>query len=801
MRLPQVRHFYNLLFLLLIVSLVILPKEKAYSALSKYTVSGYVKEKGSGEALIGISVMIPAVKIGTTTNSFGFYTLSFSAADTLADILFSAPGYEPVMRKIVLREHLELDVELTLTMLDEVVIRPQDTIRISDDPQMSSIHIPMTQIKNIPALMGEKDVLKVIQLMPGVQKGNEGQAGMYVRGGGPDQNLIMLDDAVIYNAYHLFGFLSLFNGDALKSVELIKGGFPARYGGRLSSVIEMHMKEGNKERLKGEAGIGLIASKLMLEGPLVKNKSSFLISARRTYLDALVTPFLKKDRYASYYFYDVNAKVNYDFGRKNKIYLSGYWGKDHFYSRYREEDSKTDMQVDWGNLSATFRWNHLFTDKIFANTSLVFSRFKVNSVHINGWKSNKADKHYEASNEYDSYIRDFTFKYDLEYRPNAKHYIRAGVQAILHSFKPGVSTYLDTLGKVHSSEIQKVEPLEAALYVEDVMKLTPRLTLNTGLRGSYYAIDKEKYFLPEPRFGTSYKLTESMALKASYARMNQYVHMLSHATIGPPLDLWIPSTARTLPEACTQYAVGIGKDFKHTIAFTIEGYYKESNRIIGYKEGASYLTGYGDSEDKTRAWEDQIVSGRSWAYGLEFLLHKREGKLSGWIGYTLSWNQVQFDSLNMGKKFYARYDRRHDVSIVAVYKVSNKVSLSATWVYASGNAITLPLAVFTPVSSSPFDPTPGGYRGYTLYSDKNGFRMPAYHRLDLGIQFSKKLKRSWSRTWELSIYNAYNRQNPYFYFIVAQPNTQSVSTDAINHRLKQITLFPVLPSVSYRINF
>ncbi len=768
----------------------------------RYVISGYVKENGSGEMLPGASVSIPSLKTGTQSNTYGFYSLTLK--EGMYVVLVSYVGYEPKAFSVNLIHNIEMDLVIeTAKALKELVISgSKQTQRLADETRMSVIEIPIQQIKDIPAFLGEKDVLKVIQLLPGVQKGSEGSSGIYVRGGGPDQNLIILDDAIVYNANHLFGFFSIFNGDALKSVELTKGGFPARFGGRLSSVIEMNMKEGNKEKVHGEAGFGLIASRLLLEGPIIKGKSSFLISARRTYLDVIIAPFLPKEEKVGYYFYDLNAKANYELSRKDRLYLSGYFGRDKFYlnSTYSNNESKSGL--GWGNSTATIRWNHLYNNRLFANTSVIFSNFLFEVY---------AEEKYQGSTfslNYSSGITDFSFKHDLDYRPNTNHTIRGGIHFIHHDFVPSALVIKDNSSGLNQNIKTVVGSFENAIYIEDEIKIGPRLRMNPGLRVSHFNSQNTNYFFPEPRLSLSCKIKSDLAIKASYAMMNQYVHLLSNTGMGLPTDLWVPSSTNLKPKQSWQIAAGVAKDFiEKEFSVSLEGYYKESKNIISYKEGASFLglSSLGSAGPTSNySWEENIVSGKGWSYGTEFLLQKKAGKLTGWIGYTLSWTQMQFDEINFGQKFWAKYDRRHDISIVGIYKIReetdehNGIKLSGTWVYGTGNAISLPIAEYSaPVHTLGYSKW-GYYGGGTVsqYTAKNDFRMGAYHRMDIGLQFIRK-KKFFVRTWELSVYNAYNRANPYFYYIESEYNDNGSTT----RTLKQVSLFTVIPSISYNIKF
>ena len=803
------KRFYPLLIFLVSFQLL---------AQNRRTVSGYVREKGSRELLIGVNVYLPGTNIGTTSNTYGFYSLTLPATDSLA-VAFSFVGYGTVTRKIALRSNAELNVELDPgRLLDEVVVserREQD--RVSQTPQMSKIDIPISQIKKIPAFLGEKDVLRVLQLMPGVQKGSEGQTGIYVRGGGPDQNLIILDDAVVYNVSHLFGFFSVFNGDALKSVELTKGGFPSRFGGRLSSVVELNMKEGNKQELHGEGGGGLIASRLTLEGPLVKGKSSFLVSGRRTYLDLLARPLIAAQSGGNgtggYYFYDFNAKLNYDFGRKDKLYLSGYFGQDRFFFSQKETFSSDAGGLNWGNATGTLRWNHLFNEKLFGNASLIFSNYKFQIFAQNSFTSNNRQTEFEL--RYTSGVRDWAFKYDLDFFPNPKHALRFGFISTFHRFTPSAVVVKDTDINEFKQEVEAINNVESGLYVEDNWKPTTWLKMNMGLRLSHFTAENKAYLRPEPRLSAAFVLRPDLSLKASYARMNQYIHLLSNTGIGLPTDLWVPSTAKIAPQQSSQVAVGLAKDFdKRGLSLTVEGYYKTMDNIINYKEGANFLLIDGpEGADKIR-WDDNITSGRGWSYGAEVLLQKKTGKLSGWLGYTLSWTKWQFPELNFGQEFYPRYDRRHDISVVGIYEISKRITLSGTWVYGTGNAFTLPQSRYTPLTNNTSPTISYNQNSSSIstnslisagavndYGPKNSFRAEAYHRFDLSLQFHKK-KRRHERTWELSIYNLYNRRNPFFYNLTTRQTTDANGRPTGNETvLRRISIFPIVPTLSYNFKF
>jgi hypothetical protein len=785
-------------YIVLILSIFITPNYG--QATVRHTVSGYIREAVSGEYLIGVNVYLSDHKTGTTTNAFGFYSLTLPANDSI-ELAISYIGFTSEFIKLVLQKDIELNIDLKPSIiLDEVTITANRQEKQSESVKMSTVKVQVDQIKKVPTLLGEKDVLKVLQLMPGVQKGTEGSSGFYVRGGGPDQNLIILDDAIVYNASHLFGFFSLFNGDALKSVELIKGGFPARYGGRLSSVLEMHMKEGNKEEWHGEGGVGLISARASLEGPIKKGKSSILVSGRRSFADLFVAPFSIKGL-PDYYFYDFNAKVNFDFGRNNKLYISGYFGKDKYSLKTESDKHNETAGFNWGNSTGTVRWNHLFSNKLFSNTSFIFSNynFRINNKFYDIIEG----KNYKA--EYNSGIQDFSLKYDLDYIPNPKHWIKAGLITTNHKFNPYAFVEDDELYNKHTKDKIYVNGIESAIYVEDTWKPNQSLKLNFGLRLSHFIAEKKRYLFPEPRLSVAWRFENDFALKGSYAEMYQYIHLLSNTGIGLPTDLWVPVTDNIKPQRSEQVALGIVKDVeKKKLSFSFEVYYKRMNNVIAYKEGASFIVFNDAASAAQENWEEKVTVGKSWSYGGEFLVQKNAGRLTGWIGYTLSWTPMQFDSLNFGKKFYSRYDRRHDFSIVAFYKISERLSLSGSWVYGTGNAITLAGGEYDAYANNPsLGPNPTGfnynnrgtfYPGFD-YGQKNNFRMSSYHRLDLGIQFHKE-KRWGERTWEISIYNVYNRMNPfYYYFGTKSSNGKDYGV------LKQVTLFPVLPSFSYNIKF
>ncbi len=782
----------------------------------RYTVSGYVYDGTSRETLVGVNVYESNLRLGSVSNTYGFYSITLPV-DTV-ELIWSFVGYAPAMQKLKLTGNLRLDVELDPSIdLQEVVITDERINRISQNIQMSRLDVPVQQARNIPALLGEKDMFKVLQLMPGVQSGNEGFSGFYVRGGGPDQNLIILDDAIVYNASHLFGFFSVFNGDAVKNMQLYKGGFPARFGGRLSSVLDIQMKDGNKRAFSGEGGVGIISSRLTLEGPIIKDKASFLVSGRRTYVDALLAPFMNQDEGGGYFFYDLNAKINYDINQNNRIFLSAYSGRDKFFFRDRSlgntYESRNEGGLFWQNTTTTLRWNRLFNERLFANASVIYSNYMLEiyayerNINIPEALTRTFDLRYNSG------IEDIGLKYDLSWHPVPNHHFRAGAQTIRHRFTPSALVLRDDdIGKLErNAEIHY--SFESGVYAEDELSLGDNVKLNPGLRLSHFYADNHTYLNFEPRFASSFTFAPDVSWKLSFASMNQYVHLLSTTGIGLPTDLWVPSTKRIPPQKTWQLATGFAYDWlKRNFEVSVEGYYKRSNSILGYKPGSSFLF-IGDPENAGEfSWQEIITFGEAWAYGAEFLLQRKTGKLSGWIGYTLSWISHRFDEHNFGEKYWARYDRRHDVSIVGIYELSRRATLSFSWVYATGNAFDLGVARF-PTMSHEVVPQPGNFMDYSswwqsanVYGKKNSFRAASYQRLDIGIQLHKDIKTFGfpvKRTWEFGFYNAYNRKNPFFYYWGKSDYDPAAVTNPYfeEKKLMKVSVFPIIPSVSLNFKF
>ncbi|HZY79278.1 MAG TPA: TonB-dependent receptor plug domain-containing protein, partial [Cyclobacteriaceae bacterium] len=665
----------------------------ALTSAQKFTVSGYVKDAATGESLIGSAILNKRSMQGTTANVHGFYSITL-VRDSV-NLVYSYVGYSPIQHVFVLKRDTTIDVFLeNANQLDEVVVAGSRTEEIQEMTQMSSVAIPIEQIKGLPALLGQVDVLKILQLMPGV-KSSEGSTGLYVRGGGPDQNLMLLDGVPVYNASHLFGFFSVFNADAINRVELIKGGFPARYGGRLSSVIDINMKDGNMKELHGEGSIDIIASKLTVEGPIKKDKTSFIVSVRRTYLDAITQAFVRvenPDARFGYFFYDFNTKFNHIINKRNRIYLSTYLGDDKVYvkdvSKQTYQKYRSEFGIRWGNIITAFRWNNVVGPRLFSNLTATYSRYRFKLYSEEETIGTNPNTGVETTtryySEYFSGIRDWGLKLDYDFVPDPAHYIRYGAGAILHRFTPGAFTYNLAAGRPDTTVgARKTDALETSIYVEDDIKMFENLKVNAGLHASAFNVDSRWYHSVQPRISARYLITPVLSIKASYASMMQYIHLLTNAGLGLPTDLWVPSTGLVKPQRANQAALGLARNIKSDYEVSIEGYYKKMYNLIEYKEGASFL-------NTTSDWQDKVaINGKGESYGSEVLLQKKKGKVTGWIGYTLSWTNRQFDELNNGKEFPYKYDRRHDVSIALTHEWNKRMDFSMAWVYGSGNAITL----------------------------------------------------------------------------------------------------------------
>lgn len=761
----------------------------------KYTISGYVEDASSGEKLLGCNIFDPEKLIGTVTNNYGFYSITLPAGEYNMQCSFI--GYKSIPFKIELRNDTVINLSMVQTnLLKEVEISASKLYSKVEESQMSIERIPIKTIKAMPLLLGETDIIKAIQLLPGVQSGMEGSSGLYVRGGGPDQNLILLDGVPVYNVNHLFGFFSVFNPDAINNVTLIKGGFPARYGGRLSAVLDIRMKEGNVKEFKGEGSIGLIASKLTLEGPIIKDKTSFIVSGRRTYIDFLSQPLIRyaakregvEKFKAGYYFYDLTGKINHKFSDKSRMYLSAYMGNDKVYLNMTEKDNLSiydaEMGLRWGNITTALRWNYILSNKLFSNTTATYSRYKFVTGAGFGEESLTDNSNINFSYEYFSGIDDWSIKNDFDYLPNPNHAIKFGIADIYHTFKPGINVFNTSTGGFSLDTTygnKNIYANEIALYAEDDMKIGSRLKVNAGLHYSGFYVNRKYYNSLQPRLSGSFLLTENLSVKAALSRMTQYIHLLTNTSIGLPTDLWLPVTDTIKPMQSMQYAVGMVYGIKEDYNISIEGFYKTMSNLIEYKEGASFFSSRSD-------WETNVEMGNGWAYGAEFLIEKKKGDLTGWIGYTLSWSERRFANISFGEKFPYRYDRRHDVGIVLLYKINDHIDAGLTWVYGTGNAVTLALekyASLLSVSEYYYE------QNIEYYEKRNSFRMKPYHRMDVGINFYKKMV--WGeRKLSIGLYNAYNRKNPFF-MMFEERNGET--------KLMQYSLFPIIPFLSYNFSF
>jgi len=766
-------------------------------AQERFTISGFIKDSLSGETLIGANLGIKTAGKSIMSNGYGFYSITLPKGNI--QLIASFIGYQS--KQINLELNGNKEINLLLVPNSAVINNVTVTARRRDNniktAQMGKFDLNVSTAKALPAFFGEVDILKTLQLLPGIRNAGEGNAGFYVRGGGPDQNLILLDDAVVYNTGHLFGFFSVFNADAIKNVTLIKGGMPAQYGGRLSSVVDVAMKEGNRNKTQIDAGIGLIASRFSVQGPLFKNKASYIISARRTYVDALAKPLIKKtsDFYGSgYYFYDLNAKVNYEFSEKDHLYISGYFGRDKFTFNNAARSFKT--LIDWGNSTATVRWNHVFNKKLFSNTTLVYNDYKFS---LDGTQNN-------FKLNLNSGIRDLNIKTDFDFYPSPEHKLKMGVQYTFHTFLPNVLSGNQDSVVFTPENASKKYANEYALYLQDDWEINNKLKLNMGLRFStfqqvgkytYYTRDAngnktdstlynsgqlvKSYGGFEPRATLRYTIDETASLKGGITRNLQYIHLVTNAGSTLPTDLWVPSTIRVKPQISWQYAVGYFKNFNDGMFETsIEAYYKTMENQIEYKEG--YTPSLKDPEE-------DFVFGKGWSYGTELFINKVKGRLTGWVGYTLSYTWRKFNELNNGIKFPSRYDRRHDLSVVANYALSDKWKLSTIFVYGTGSAISVPERFYfvNGVLSQQF-------------SSINSYRMNPYHRMDIAATYTPKFKkeRKYTTNWVFSIYNVYSRLNPYFIYFASEG---AAATGDLNVSAKQVSLFPIIPSVTWNVKF
>ena len=781
-----------------------------------HTLSGYVKDAKTGEALIGVSIFVEKESKGVSTNVYGYYSISLDAGQY--DVKYSYVGYSSIVKNVQFLEPVRLNIELSESqdILDEVLVEAKQSDENTKGTQMGKIDLSMDKIKTIPAFMGEVDVLKTIQFLPGVSSGGEGNTGFYVRGGGPDQNLILLDEATVYNASHLFGFFSVFNADAIKNVSLIKGGMPSNYGGRLSSVLDITMKDGNYKSFQADGGIGVIASRLTLQGPIKEDTASYIISGRRTYIDVLAEPFIPEtspSKGSGYYFFDLTAKLNWRLSDKDRLYLSSYFGRDIF--SFKNQDLDFNFNVPWGNATASLRWNHLFSDKLFVNTTAVFTDYNF------AFEGGSNGFNFRLG----SGIRDLNFKQDYTYYHNSLHNIKFGWNYTFHRFVP--SSLSASSGDVEFTTIDEVKIFgnEYAVYFQDDWDVNENLKINIGFRLSAYqhigpftryyknpnsgATDSttnysnfesiKTYFGPEPRFSARYLLTDNSSFKFGFAHNYQYIHLASVSSVSLPTDLWFPSTEQVKPQVGTQYSIGYFRNFlKNNYEASVEVYYKDLNNLIEYKENSFPEDNLNNNVD------NQLTFGNGYSYGAEFFIKKRTGDFNGWIGYTYSKTMRKFDAIDNGEWFPAKYDRRNDLSLVGQYQISDRVNIGAVFVYATGNAISLPERRWFSLEEN---------RIITVWSKRNQYRLNPYHRLDISLTIDSKpykeklnaetnkvvkVKKKVTSSWNFSVYNAYNRANPYFIFFDFSGDPLQGTAE---FGASQVSLFPILPSVTWNFKF
>ncbi len=780
--------------------MLLIIKTSAFAQTKKYTISGFIRDASNGETLVAANVVITPGQKGVISNEYGFFSITLEAGSyTLTS---SYLGYSSKEYKIELNSNQKLNIELAPAAItqSEVVVegrRPEDNTKESN---MGRIELNVDQIKTLPALLGEVDILKTLQLLPGVQSAGEGTSGFYVRGGGPDQNLILLDEAVVYNASHLFGFFSVFNADAIQNATITKGGMPAQYGGRISSLLNIQMKEGNNKRFQADGGLGLLSSRLTLQGPIVKDKGSFIVSGRRTYIDVLAEPFIPKDNAAKgsgYYFYDFNAKVNYRLSDKDRIFASAYFGRDVF--TFKNSENDIDISIPWGNATTAVRWNHLFNNKLFMNVTGIFSDY----IYETEVKQSTF-----ALNLFSS-VRNLSSKVDFDYYPNNRNNIKFGGIYTFHTFKPSNVTVRSGDDFFDPNRIKKQNAHETAVYLSDVIDITDKLQFNAGVRfsaftpvGPYqfteFGPNREilsvknfeendritTYSGLEPRFTFRYQVNTNSSIKGGITRNIQYIHLAAPSGSSLPTDLWVPSTLRTKPQVGWQYALGYFRNFfENKFETSVEVYYKTMSNQIDFRDGAA------SAFDFNTQLENEFVYGDGESYGAEFFINKRTGKFTGWIGYTLSWSWRKFEDINAGERFPYRFDRRHDLSVVGSYDLDKRWNFSGTFIYGTGNAISLPLSFFV-------------FEGRLIqeYGSRNNYRMPAYHRLDFAATYKplKNENRKVKSTWTFAIYNVYSRLNPFFLYFDTEGSFQQ---NSLKVQGKKVSLFPILPSVTWNFKF
>lgn len=825
------------LSLLLLVLVLLLAAPEVVAQRQRHTISGLVRDAVSHETLLGATIYEVGSTLGTTTNEYGFYSLTMPSGRVRVE--FSYVGYAPHVEELDLNGDVELNIMLSPTVdIEQVVVYGDRRHSGALSSQMGAIEVPIAQIQATPTLFGEQDVLKALQLLPGVQAGSEGSAGIYVRGGGPDENLMLLDGVPIYNVNHMGGFFSAFNPDAIKSVTLFKGNFPARFSSRLSSVVDVRTKDGDMYAYNGNVSVGLISSKVSIDGPIWKGKTAMNISLRRTYSDILTLPlvmgitssaFEDGRAYGGYYFYDLNLKLTHNFSPRDRLFLSFYMGDDAIYLNLREKyvwdgQSRDEVRLktnwQWGNMVASARWNHVLSPRLFMDASATYTRYR-NDLSFGTVATNTSANEStfsEVTVGANSGISDITAKVDMSWTPSTEHSVRFGGAYVNHRFSPDVAVArasisvdmidpdtgekLDTLITIDEMLGEKVIfAHEVVAYVEDELSLGDRVQANVGLNYSGFMVGDEFYHSLQPRLSGRVLLADNLSAKVGYAYMTQYVHLLSNNTISLPSDLWVPVTERIKPMSSSQYSAGLFYDLPGLFDLSVEGYYKKMSNLLEYRDGASLLT-------TATGWEEKVAMGDGWAYGLEFLLQRSVGRTTGWIGYTWSKSMRHFNrpgqEINRGLPFPAKYDRRHDLSITLAHKLSERIDFSATWVYNSGNCATLALHTHEPLPDD-FYPNnaESGTSNINHIPSRNNYRYEAYHRLDVSINFHKQ-KRYGVRTWNISIYNAYNNMNPFLLYTSDETVTEGSGENTIYksvRKLKKATLFPIMPSLTYSYKF
>lgn len=799
-------HFrkYNIDYKLIGNIISLYPSKKKKKRSKKVVVSGYIEDKLTGERLIGASIYFPESYTGTSSNEYGFFSIPVKPENK--SLVCSYIGYKKCEIPLDFISDTLIKVELeSANELDEIVVKSTTNEMIDKRIPIGIVRLPMAKIKSTPTILGETDALKVAQLLPGISEGSEGNSGLYIRGGSSDQNLILLDGITVYNPNHLFGFFSVFNGDAIKDFKIIKGGFPARYGGRLSSVVDLRMREGNMKKITGSVSLGLISSKLHLEGPIIKDKTSFFVSARRTYIDLLAGKLLKKyssfDK-SNYYFYDVNAKINHKFSDKHRLYFSYYTGRDNGDSEdtnsKNEDKLKTEeiSKLSWGNSIYGLRWNWLMSSNTFLNTTVSYSTYDYLNDEV--FKNrNKIDDDWiskEYSSNIESGINIFSAGLNFNWIPSTRHHIRFGAKYFYHTFNTGMESkkFLSANSqKQKAKEKDMTYANEANVFVEDDIQLSSKLKANLGLHFSMYKVKNKFYRSLEPRFSLKYDLSEEFQLNAGGAVMKQYTQLLSFSRITLASDIWVPVTEKIVPAKSKQISTGFRWMINDKWSFSTEGYYKDMRNVIGYSAGASFFD--------RNSWQERVEQGSGKSYGLEFLMERKKGRLTGWIAYTLAESTRKFDKINSGNSFPYKYDKRHDFNIVLDYKLTKSWSVNAIWTYKTGNAETLGVIKYPAATTF----SGGQHTNFDdiIYQKRNNYRMPPYHRLDISVNWKKK-SRKLTHQISFGVYNAYNRKNAYKISLYDKSLEKENGRGYVDTKeAKEKSLFGVLPSFTYTLKF